>query len=89
MSTKVRVTATIDEDLLEQAHQLQPTRPVSHILQESLAAWVRAEIDRRLVVGYLNDVSHDEMSLWSHPAEPNSLLHDSTDWESIYADVLA
>jgi len=54
MANKLKVTLSLDEDLVETLEQIsrQTKKPRSRVVQEALRAWRRKELQEKLALGY-------------------------------------
>jgi len=54
MANKLKVTLSLDEDLVEALEQIsrQTKKPRSRVVQEALRAWRRKELQEKLALGY-------------------------------------
>ncbi len=70
MAQKVKVTLSLDEDLVETLDQLsrQSKKPRSRVVQEALRLWRRKELHQRLAEGYRAMAEEDRKTAGGHLA---------------------
>lgn len=61
MSSKLKVTITIDEDLVKEIDMLskERTESRSHLIEEAIKLWKQKQLEKELIDGYLAMAKED------------------------------
>lgn len=61
MSSKLKVTITIDEDLIKEIDMLskERTESRSHLIEEAIKLWKQKQLEKELIDGYLAMAKED------------------------------
>lgn len=61
MSSKMKVTITIDEDLIKEIDMLskERTESRSHLIEEAIKLWKQKQLEKELIDGYLAMAKED------------------------------
>lgn len=70
MAHKVKVTLSLDEDLVEELEKVsrQRKKPRSRVVQEALRLWQRREVEEKLAEGYRAMAEEDREAAERHVA---------------------